>query len=268
MTRRDASTVPGAGRTADGDRWFFFSHASLLSAICFVGFSFTYFGPIATGSYPPAGYALHLHGWSFFAWYLLLPAQAALVATARPAIHRALGRFSALLVAVMVATGILVLTVRVEEAVRTGVSDVWLPYGPLMLAILLLFLAFYVAGIRAAVQRRIESHKRLIVVASAVGLGAAFARLVMYLSGFHPLSLPAGALGCSLFIVIGMVYDWSRRRRVHRAYWIGLLTMLAVEAAVLPQLNPGLVDWMDARMASVGERLGVLYRPDPTVQFR
>lgn len=268
MTRRDRSTTPGAAGTPGADRRFFFVHASLLSAICFVGFWFTYFGPIATGSYPPAGYALHLHGWSFFAWYLLLPVQAALIATARPAIHRALGRSSAALVAVMVATGILVLTVRVEEAVRTGVPDVWLPYGPLMLAILLLFLGFYVAGIRAAVLRRVASHRRLMMVASAVGLGAAFSRLVMYLSGFHPLSLPAGALGCSLFIVIGIVHDRLRRRRVHRVYWIGLLTMLAVETAVLPQLNPGLVDWMDARMASVGERLGVLYRPDPTVQFR
>ena len=268
MTRRGASTVSGAGRTADGDRWFFFSHASLLSAICFAGFSFTYFGPIATGSYPPAGYALHLHGWSFFAWYLLLPVQAALIATGRSAIHRSLGRLSVALVAVMAATGILVLTVRVEEAVRTGVPDVWLPYGPLMLAILLMVLAFYAAGIRAAVQRRIESHQRLMIVASSIGLGAAFSRLVMYLSGFHPLSLPAGALGCSLFIVIGIVRDWSRRRRVHRVYWIGLLTMLAVETAVLPQLNPGLVDFMDARMASVGERLGFFYRPDPTVQFR
>jgi hypothetical protein len=106
------------------------------------------------------------------------------------------------------------------------------------------------------------------LVASAVGLGAAFSRLVMYLSGFHPLSLPAGALGCSLFIVIGIVHDAVRRRRVHRAYWIGLVTMLAVQTATLPQVNPGLVDWMDARMASVGERLGALYRPDPTVQFR
>lgn len=50
--------------------------AILISATGFAGFSFTYFGPIIGGSYPAAEFPLHLHGWSFFLWYLLFPLQA------------------------------------------------------------------------------------------------------------------------------------------------------------------------------------------------
>ena len=39
----------------------------------YLGFSFTYFGPRLRGTYPPTPAAVHVHGWSFFAWYLLLP---------------------------------------------------------------------------------------------------------------------------------------------------------------------------------------------------
>ena len=167
------------------DHVFYPALALLISVTAFAGFSFTYFGPIIGGSYPSAGVALHLHGWSFFLWYLLFPLQAVL-AKRRRRLHIGLGRFSIILVVMMVLTGFLVLTVRVEEAVRTGEPQVWLLYGPLILSNLILFLMFYAAGIRMALANRLQAHKRLIIVASAIGLGAGFFRLILFLSGFHP----------------------------------------------------------------------------------
>ena len=79
---------------------------------------------------------------------------------------------------------------------------------------------------------------QLIVVASAIALGAPDSfDLFVFLSGFHPLSLPIGTLGCSLFIVIGIAYDWYIHHKVHRAYLIGLITLIVVEVSLLPQLN-------------------------------
>lgn len=49
--------------------------------------------------------------------------------------------------------------------------------------------------IRMAVTNRLQAHKRLIVVATAIGLGAGFFRLILFLSGFHPMSLPVGTIG-------------------------------------------------------------------------
>lgn len=249
------------------DRVFYPALTTLISATGFAGFFFTYFGPIARGEYPPAGAALHLHGWSFFLWLLLLPLQALLIAGRQRRLHMILGRWSMALVVVMTLTGVLVLTVRVEQAMRNGGPPVWLLYGPLILSNLVLFVAFYAAGIRMALKGRLESHKRLIIVGSAIGLGAGVFRLILFLSGFHPLSLPAGTLACSLFIVIGIVYDAMTRRAVHPAYWIGLIALFAVEIPLLPQINGDFVAWLNEGLAAIGEPLGRLYQPEPTVEF-
>ncbi|PAP77229.1 hypothetical protein [Rubrivirga marina] len=267
MTDPSALALDAPGARTAGDRWFFPALAVLISGTGFAGFSFTYFGPILGGTYPPAGAPLHLHGWSFFLWYLLFPLQAVLIGTGRGALHRALGRSSVVLVAVMALTGLLVLSVRVEEALRTGGPEVWLQYGPHILSNLVLFVAFYAAALRMALTARFAAHMRLMVVASAIGLGAGFARLILYLSGFHPLWLPMGTLGCSLFIGLGIVYDALTRRHVHSAYWIGLAALLVVEGSMLPQVNPDGVAWVNEGLGRLGEFLGVVYQPEPTVEF-
>lgn len=249
------------------DRVFYPALAILISTTGFAGFAFTYFGPIMSGSYPAAGVPLHLHGWSFFLWYLLFPLQTVLVARRRHVLHRALGFISVALVVLMTLTGVLVLTVRVEEAVRVGGPPVWLLYGPLFLSNLTLFIAFYSAGIYTAVTKRFQAHKRLIMVASAAGLGAGFSRVIMFATGFHPLSIPAGTLGCGLFILVGMAYDRVTRRRVHPVYWIGLTALLVVEVSMLPQVNGGVVTWLNQGLAAIGDQLGPLYQPHPTVEF-
>jgi len=53
------------------------------SFVTFLRFSSTYFGPMIAGEYPKVSPTVHLHGWTFFSWYLLLPLQAALIAASR-----------------------------------------------------------------------------------------------------------------------------------------------------------------------------------------
>ena len=150
---------------------------------------------------------------------------------------------------------------------RVGGPPVWLEYGPLILSNLVLFVAFYAAGLYMAIKNRLQAHKRLIIVASAIGLGAGFFRLVLFLSGFHPLSLPAGVLACSVFIVAGAAYDGFTSRSVHPVYWIGLITMLVVEISLLPQVSEANVAWVNQWLAALGEQIGFLYAPEPTVEF-
>lgn len=249
------------------DHLFYPALAILISATGFAGFSFTYFGPVIGGSYPPSGTALHLHGWAFFLWYLLFPVQAILMSRGKNTLHKRLGRLSVILVILMTLTGILVLSVRVEEAMRNGAPQIWLLYGPLILSNLVLFVAFYSAGIFMAIKHNLHAHKRLIIVASSIGLGAGFFRLILHLSGFHPMSLPVGVLSCSLFIIIGMIYDWISHKSVHPVYWVGLIGMLVVEISLLPQVNGEIVSWINEGLATIGEYLRVFYPPEPTVEF-
>ncbi|MGK7391901.1 MAG: hypothetical protein ACNS60_16240 [Candidatus Cyclobacteriaceae bacterium M2_1C_046] len=249
------------------DHIFYPALAILISATAFAGFSFTYFGPIIGGTYPPSGAVLHLHGWSFFLWYLLFPFQAVLIRSRKYSLHITLGGLSIILVAIMILTGIVVLTIRVEEAMRTGGPETWLLYGPLILSNLVLFVLFYSAGIYMAIKMRLQAHKRLIIVASAIGMGAGFFRLILFLSGFHYLSLPAGTLSCGIFIIIGIGYDWFTRRAVHPVYWISLFMLLAVEISLLPQVNPKTVLFINEGLAVIGENLSIFYEPEPTVEF-
>lgn len=249
------------------DNIFFPAIAMSMTIAAYAGFTFTYFGPMLSEQYQPAGYPLHVHGWSFFLWYLLLPIQAVLIARGKPSIHRVLGFLSIGLVTLMTATGVIVLTVRVEEAVRNGGPEVWLLYGPLILSNLVLFVSFYSAGIVMAVKNRIDAHKRLLVTASAIGLGAALFRLMLFTSG-HPLSVPAGIFACGLFLLAGIAYDRIAHGKVHPVFWIGLAGLLVVSTLLLPQLNGGFIEWLNQGLARIGEWMSAIYVPEPTIEFR
>ena len=251
----------------NADRLFFAALAILISVLGISGFWFTYFGPIIGKTYPPAGMPLHIHGWSFFLWLILFPLQAILIGRQRRKLHKILGKASVVLVVLMTLTGLLVVSVRADEAAREGEPLVWLLYGPLILSNLILFVAFYAASIRMALLNRWDAHKRLMVVASGIGVGAGVSRWVMVLSGFHPLSIPIGLLACSMFLMIGVIYDAVTRRSVHPAYWVGLSTFVIVIIPLMPQVSEGNVAWVNQWLAALGEQLGFLYDPEPTVEF-
>ncbi|MDJ0758607.1 MAG: hypothetical protein QNJ19_04370 [Woeseiaceae bacterium] len=249
------------------DHLFFSGLALLISVVGLSGFWFTYFGPIIGKTYPPAGVPLHLHGWSFFLWLVLFPLQAILIGRNSHKLHKTLGKLSVFLVLVMTLTGLLVLSVRADEAAREGEPLVWLLYGPLFLSNLVLFIGFYAASIRMALKHQWEAHKRLMVVASGIGVAAGLSRWVMIVSGFHPLSIPIGVLSCSIFLLIGAAYDAVTRRSIHPAYWVGLASFVVVMIPLLPQVSEGNVEWVNQWLAALGEQLGFLYEPEPTVEF-
>jgi len=249
------------------DRLFFSGLAILICTAGLSGFWFTYFGPIIGKTYPPAGVPLHLHGWSFSLWLVLVPLQAILIGRGSRRLHKTLGKLSVILVLIMTLTGLLVLSVRANEAAREGEPLVWLLYGPLFLANLVLFVGFYGASIRMALTNRWDAHKRLIIIASGIGVAAGVSRWVMVISGFHPLSIPIGMLSCSIFLMIGVAYDAVTRQSVHPAYWVGLSTFIFIMIPLLPQVSEGNVAWVNQWLAALGEQVGFLYDPEPTVEF-
>lgn len=67
------------------------------------GFSLTYLGPLAVGTFNgPA--LLHLHGLLSFAWMLLFVSQAAFISSSRADLHRTAGMFGIALATAMVFT--------------------------------------------------------------------------------------------------------------------------------------------------------------------
>lgn len=191
-----------------------------MAATVAVGFGPTfYLRPVVAG--PPLRSLLLLHGFLFTAWIVVFVTQATLVANHRTDLHRRLGGYAAALAAVMLVVG---LATAISGA-RLGHVPVGAP-PPLVFLIIpfsaiVLFAGFVAAGIHQ--RGRPETHKRLMLLASASILGAAVARLPL----LPP--MPPVFFGVSdLFVVAGIVYDLRTRGRVHPAYiWGGLILLLS-----------------------------------------
>lgn len=240
-----------------GKGTFHFWMAVAISAAAFLGFSFTYFGPLLRGEYPSVSPVVHVHGWSFFAWYLLYPLQAGLVRARHLGLHRTLGAASVALAVVMVLTGLVVVGVRVEAAQASGASPFWQLMGPGVFSTLILFTAFYLAALHN--RRRGAYHKRFIVLASAGALGAATFRILGSLIGFGPSTAVLGILAPNIFVVVAMIHDALREGGVHRVYRYGLPISIAVEAGMMLAVPTPVGTALNAGLAWLGRVLGFLY---------
>jgi FtsH-binding integral membrane protein len=234
---------------------FFLWTALAIAATVFAGFWFTYFGPMYEGNRAPSVVVVHLHGWTFFAWYVLLVVQAALAHSRQLSLHRMLGGLSVVLAVLMVGTGLLVVGVRMADALDTG-DPFWSASGPAVFATLVLFVGFYAAGLR--MRRRPDWHKRLMIVASVGGMVAAVFRLCMVLFGPDS-AMWLGLLGSNSFIVAGIAHDRLCDKRVHPAWWIGLSTCVVVEAGVLLLTPTPVGQALSHGLAVIGRTFGFLY---------
>lgn len=227
------------------------------SAVTFTGFWFTYFSPMLGRQYPEVSPTVHLHGWTFFAWYLLLPLQAGLIRSRRIGLHRRLGYASMGLAAAMVVTGLVVIGVQMELARPPDGSPFWKALGPGVFVTLVLFAVFYVLAVRFRKDR--ELHRRLMLLASTGGLGAAGFRVVAQILGPGFAAGFIGILLPNLIIVAAIALEVRRGEGVHRVYRWGLLASVALEAGVIvatPYL-PGRL--LGDGLAATGRALGFLY---------
>ncbi|MEX0708924.1 MAG: hypothetical protein WD078_13245 [Woeseia sp.] len=246
--------------------WFYLGMAVAISVTAFTGFVFTYFGPVLRGQYPAVSPFVHVHGWSFFAWYLLLPLQALLITAGRRRVHMTLGGASVVLVIVMVFTGILVAAVRIEQGLSTEdpneLTLFWRGFGQLIMFNLLPFAVFYTAAI--VHRRKPDLHKRLMILASASALPAAIFRIIVGFGGFYWLATPAWVMPAAfllpaVFIVIGMIRDHLSRGAVHRIYIVGLVIVVVVHGTGLAVVGTPTGEALSRIMAGFARLFGWLY---------
>jgi hypothetical protein len=206
-----AGVITGTGRTTARPRDAFFMAMSLALLVCvLVGFAPTYYLKSYFGT-PELRWQLQVHGAVLSTWYLLLFVQTCLVAAHRTDIHRRLGVFAVVVACVLVPV---TATVRVETLGLT------IPFVGMV-------------GTGAYFRRRPDVHKRLMVLASTMLVGAAIARasgrLVQTGIVSFPMLLPIIAISLVLpFLVALVVYDLITLRRLHPAtLWGGIAVLLA-----------------------------------------
>lgn len=244
--RRDRLT--GTPRAHALDRWIYVLTAALFIVIVLAGFipdSMMKIAMVEAGARPPFPLVLHAHALLMGAFLLFLLSQTVLVATGREAVHRRVGPIGGLLAAVLVVVGIIL--------VPTMYRQVWdaIPGAPLdaqaqlralnlkmdnilllQLRIAVLFPLFLAIGLRTR-ARDSGLHKRMMIIATAMPLPAAFDRIA-----WLPQTFPANPLSTDLYPLLALaplfVWDVIRNQRVHKAYWLFLA--IYVPACILVHL--------------------------------
>jgi hypothetical protein len=207
--------------------YFYVWSALACVAVAFLGFIPTYFAPLARGSFSGSP-IVHIHGIVFFSWTLFFTYQTWLVANGRTMRHRDAGLIGISFATMMTLLGLLVAITSATRATALGFPGEARQFMVVPVAGISTFALLFAFAI-ASVRNK-ETHKRLMLVATASILDAGIARLFFtFLApplapGSAPVppvgpTLPA-ALLADLFIVAGIVHDWRTRGRPHPAYLI------------------------------------------------
>jgi hypothetical protein len=191
----------------------------------FVGFARSFFlRPLFPTWRSPHETIFYVHGVFFTAWFVLLVAQALLVATGRTTVHRRIGLLGVVLAIGMVVLGVL----GALTAARRPTGFVGIPVPPLRFLVVPIFdILLFASFFALAIARRgdPQTHKRWMLLASLNLITAAIARW----PGVASVGAPPLFFGLTdLFLVPIVIWDLASRGRVHSATaWGGLLIIVS-----------------------------------------
>lgn len=209
----------------------------------FAGFALLFATVLAFGFLPdlPARVAgtrdlpapvVHVHAVLFYGWATFFAIQVGFVRIGRSATHRTLGIFGVVLAAAIIAVGVTMsLTLAIWHYERGS---------PRQLGFLIVPLSdMFTFGVLicAAILKRTDgaAHKRLMVLASTVLMGAAFGRMEMIdldrLLAASPIRFLIEVYGPLIVIsTLAALYDLLTRGRVHSVFLWAMPFILAVQA--------------------------------------
>ena len=213
------------------DRDFFLAFAAMSWIAVVMGFS-PELGGHLRGRTPFPPLIVHIHVLIFGGWLVLFTAQIALIRSRRLGLHRKLGLIAVPLVPVMVVLGVATSLVSRRLHFEAGQNEM-LAFMIVPLTDMVLFPSFAIPGL--LLRKDPAAHKRLIMLATAMLLPAAFGRwigpgiLFHYGDGFFGLMAQA-YLGSNAMILAAILYDRMTRGRIHWVYAIAVPWILAVQA--------------------------------------
>lgn len=220
-----------------GERSLYSAAAILALLFVFAGFAPTYFLKGVFGG-PELSTLKHVHGLVMTAWFALFLVQVRLVATGNVRLHRKVGMAG-------VALALLVMTVGLQLGIasaRAGATP--LPSIPplvflvMPVAELVIFAVLFGAAI--AMRKRGPYHKRFMLLASVAMLTPAMARLPFE---FIRAGGPPAFFGLTDLVILACIaFDTVKNRRVHPAFIVGLIVVLAGQGGRI--LVAGTPQWM------------------------
>jgi len=207
--------MTGVVATKVATRSGFFLYMSLgFLAVALIGFSTTFFLPLARGTFvaPPVTY---VHGALLFAWLIFLVAQASLIRVRNVFVHRRLGWLGASLGIAIVISGVAVSLYVTRRDLAAGRGDVVLGEFVGLLFTVLIFGSLIAAAI--VLRRNSESHKRLLLLATIWVLAPAWLRFRHLFPAVENPMVVFSIIADSL-ILVAIARDLGAYKRVHFVY--------------------------------------------------
>ena len=183
--------------------------------VALIGFAKTFFHPLLTGTFQ-APLVVYLHGVCLFGWVAFFCVQSLLIQRREIALHRRLGWWGCGLAAGVIITTLCVGVLASRRALAGGAAEI----ASAELLVIIMEMAVFAALVVAPVlqRRRPEVHKRLMLLALLGALGPAWFRFRHYFPAIdNPVFFYSLLLADSL-IVIAIIADFVRERRVHWVY--------------------------------------------------
>ena len=199
------------------DRRFFIGMAVAAAVAVLIGFYPTYYLKAFYGT-PVLPPLVHLHGFLFTAWIVLLITQTSFIAARRTHLHRRLGIGGGVLAVLMT----IVAFFTAIGAVQRGRMTAQFLATPL--ATVIVFPAF--VGAALIMRRQPETHKRLMWIATTELLNAPIGRFPVIWRSTAFVAYSAS----DVFLAALLVYDLATRRRLDPATIWGGLFLVASQA--------------------------------------
>lgn len=237
-------------------RYFYSAAALLVLVLVFWGFQHFYFhGKAYPGREltPPIRSLIIAHGMAMLLWVILLQAQTALIAMRKHKLHMMLGKAGAGLAVIIFLLGYMLAI----AATRVNPPDqlIWnlTPRQFLVVPLfgILQFAIFVAIGIWY--RRKPNIHRPMMLLATLAALSAGLDRIDpirelyshSFLGGIFGPFFSALAIGLALFVI-----KWALTRSFDRAFALGLLAQILIDAIIMRLATTGL--WAAIAGALVG----------------
>ena len=213
------------------DRNFFLAFLALCWLGVLMGFAPAATKRLAGHADYPAPLILEIHAFAFSAWMALLTAQIGLIRMRRPQLHMKLGLIAMGLIPLMAVSAFM--SEVYSQRFRSAQAD---EREFFIIAIFYVIAFTTLASTAIAARKNPPAHKRLILLATTVIVGAAYGRwwgtalYDLFGDGYSGMLIYTYA-GTNLLLAGAVGYDWLTRGRLHRVYEIGVPAILAGEIA-------------------------------------
>ena len=195
--------------------------AFFIPIVVLAGFARTYYLKGLFGAPALPGLLVHLHGMVMTSWVGLFVVQVWLVVSRRTKVHQRLGVLGAILAVLVLLVGMFTAIAAAARGSSPGPSPLEflvIPLGDLLVFAILVGTALYF-------RRRMDIHKRLMLLATVNVLTPAIARIPLQ---FIATGGPLIFFGLTDLCVLGcIVFDTVTNRRLHPVFVWGTLLIVA-----------------------------------------